>query len=140
MASTKKDETPKEGSTAHQSVPGDVEVTGAPGDGAMPMGMLGDASSATGGDPDQKSTHVPPKTVESTLPDGSPKYMDPPAAPKKKKASGSGTARYETVGRVIIAETDDDGEKRTRMVEPGEVIELDEKTATSLGENLKPAS
>lgn len=137
-----KDKTPKTGSTAHQSVPGDVDQAGVGNtDGSMPMGMLGTASSGDG-DPDQKSTHVPPKTVESTLPDGSPKYVDPGAAPKKaKKPAASGTAKYEAVGRVVVPVKNDAGEViRTKTVEAGEELDLDAETAESLGENIKPAS
>lgn len=137
MASNKKDETPKEGSTAHQSVPGELDTPGVTGDGPMPMGALGNASSA-GGDPDQKSTHVPPVTVESTLPDGSPTYRDAPAKPKKKAAVAAG--KFEAVGRVTVLVTDEDGEKRSKTYEPGDSFELDAKQAESLGENIKPAS
>lgn len=128
----------EEGSTAHKAEPAPAGgPAGGPTD-QMPMGMTG-APAVGGGDPDQKSTHVPPNTVESTLPDGSPKYADAPKAqPARKSAKGG---RYEVVARISTAtQYDSEGRATKRAVfEPGDIIELDAEEAASLGAALKPA-
>lgn len=128
--STKKIE---EGSTAHQKVHGDAATDAG---GPMGMGMTGTDAAK---DPDQKSTHVKPNTVESTLPDGSPKYADPV---KSKPATRSKrTGRYEVVTRISTATAyNSDGVATKRAAfEPGDVIELDADEAESLGAAVKPA-
>jgi hypothetical protein len=131
--STKKIE---EGSTAHKHEP--APAGGPPGGGSesMPMGMTGLTS---GGDPDQKSTHVKPNTVESTLPDGSPKYADP--VKSKPATRTKRTGRYEVVTRVSTATAfNSDGVATKRAAfEPGDVVELDADEAESLGAAVKPA-
>lgn len=131
--STKKIE---EGSTAHRVEP--APAGGAPGGGtdAMPMGMTGTAAPA---DPDQKSTHVKPNTVESTLPDGSPKYADLGKTKPARKTSRGG--RYEIVSRISTATGYDNQGRVSRRgtFEPGEIVELDADEAASLGDAVKPA-
>ena len=120
--------------TGHKQETGNVDAGLSRGEGAMPMGMTGGAG---GADPDQKSTHNSPKTVESTLPDGSPKFADPGAtgAPKSTKRGTPGKAgKYEAVNRF----TTKIGDAR-RTVEPGEVVELEADEAASLGDSIKPA-
>lgn len=125
----------EEGSTAHKSEPLGVDAGGGTTSGAAPMGMTGTA----GGDPDQKSTHVKPNTVESTLPDGSPKYADPAKAKPARKSTRGG--RYEVVSRITTATAfDSEGVATKRATfEPGDIIELDAEEADSLGAALKPA-
>ena len=134
MSSTKKNEL--EGSTAHKQVPGDVDAGGASNaDGPMPMGMTGTDG---GPDPDQKSTHVSPKTVESSLPDGSPKFADPG---KTKRGAKASAGRYEVVSPITTAVggVDAKGIKKAKRFEPGDVVELDADEAESLGASVKPA-
>jgi hypothetical protein len=115
-------------STGHKQEPsGDANVVGNP-EGAMPMGMTGTTSD---GDPDQKSTKVAPNTVESTLPDGSPKFADPGASAQKSAAKAG---KYEAVTRFT---TSVDGSSKT--VEPGEIVDLEAAEAESLGDAVKPA-
>jgi len=115
--------------TGHKHVPGDLDQPAlGNADGASPMGMTG----ATGGpDPDQKSTHVAPKTVESNLPDGSPKYAD---AGKVEKKAAAKAGKYEVVNRIS---TKVDG--KAKSYEAGEFVELEAAEAESLGESIKPA-
>lgn len=117
------------GQTGHKQVPGDV-TPGAPDNAtdALPMGMTG---AAGGADPDQKSTHKAPKTVESTLPDGSPKFADPEAVKAKPAAK---TGKYVVVSRII---TKVDGKSKT--FEPEQEVELEAAQAESLGDAVKPA-
>jgi len=138
MVAKKDEKDVDEGSTAHKREPGTTEGAAPQGGGTgpMPMGMLGGVAGAGGKDPDQKSTNVPPKTVERPLPDGSMTYADPGSAgtqaPKKVGAAKAG--KYEVVSPV----TTKVGEKICRH-QPGDVLELDEKEATSLGDAVKPA-
>lgn len=131
--STKKIE---EGSTAHKAEP--APAGGAPGGGTetMPMGMTGTSAPA---DPDQRSTHVKPNTVESTLPDGSPKYADPRKTKPARKTSRGG--HYEIVSRISTATAfNSEGVATKRATfEPGDVVELDADEAESLGAAVKPA-
>lgn len=126
----------EEGSTAHQRDP--APAGGAPGGETMPMGMTGTGGP---GDPDQKSTHVPPNTVESNFPDGSPRYADKPKG-KAKPATRKNAARgkYEVVNRISTATAfNEHGVAIKRATfEPGDVIDLDVDEAESLGDNVKP--
>lgn len=127
---------PEEGPTGHRH---ESAPAGGPAGGtseSMPMGMTGTSGSP---DPDQKSTHVKPSTVESNLPDGSPKYADPGKAKPARKGSKGG--RYEVVSRISTAtELDEKGKAvKSGSFEPGDIIELDAEEAASLGDAVKPA-
>ncbi len=114
----------EEGSTAHKQVPAPTESGPAGGSENMPMGMTGQAS---GGDPDQKSTHVAPKTVESNLPDGSPRFADPgKVAPKTKAKAGT----YRVLSAIRTG---------GKTYEAGAEVELDADEASSLGGNVEKA-
>jgi hypothetical protein len=117
------------GQTGHKQAPADDSAKQAPGDDAMSMGMTGKDG---GPDPDQKSTHVAPKTAEATLPDGSPKYVDAP--PPKARSGPTVDGRYEVVGRISVKV---DG--KPKIFEPGEFVELEAAEATSLGSSVKLA-
>lgn len=114
--------------TGHKQEPAPTDAVVGNPDGAMPMGMTG---ATNDGDPDQKSTHNAPKTVESNLPDGSPKYADAGKAAKKTVASAG---KYEAVSR-FTTKVDD----KVRTVEAGELVELEADEAQSLGASVKPA-
>lgn len=127
----------EEGPTAHKQEP--APAGGGPG-GAEGMGM-GMTGAAAGRDPDQKSTHVMPNTVESNLPDGSPKFADPgkaKASPARRRKAGG---RYEVVSRISTATAFNSENVATKrgVFEPGDVIELDDDEAVSLGDAVKPA-
>lgn len=126
----------KDAPTGHKHVPGDLDqpAAGNP-DGTMPMGMTG----ADGGaDPDQKSTHNAPATVESNLPDGSPKFQDAKAG---KKVGAAKAGKYEVVSRISTKAAAGDSTKRNQTMthEPGAIVELDAAEAASLGDSVKPA-
>lgn len=127
----------EEGPTAHkhENAPTDAGA-GVPGSENMPMGMTGTMG---GGDPDQKSTHVKPKTIESNLPDGSPRYADPGKQKPARRTNRGG--RYEVVRRISTAtQFNSEGVATKRgTFEPGDIIELDVDEANSLGDSLKPA-
>ncbi len=121
--------TKKHEETGHKQEPGNVEgALGASSDGALPMGMTGAASD---GDPDQKSTHNAPKTIESTLPDGSPRFADAGKGGKKAPAK---TGKFEVVARI---KTKVGGKAKT--LEAGELVELEADEAESFGDSVKPA-
>lgn len=125
----------EEGPTGHKQEP--APAGGAPGTSeSMPMGMTGLSG---GGDPDQRSTHVKPNTVESNLPDGSPKFADPgKVKPARKTARGG---RYEVVSRISTATAfNNEGVATKRATfEPGDIVELDADEAASLGDAVKPS-
>lgn len=114
-----------EGSTAHKHVPGPTDAAAPSGADAesMPMGMTG--TSPQSGDPDQKSTHVSPKTVEAVLPDGSPKFADPG---KQAKAPKPKAGKYRVLSPIRTG---------GKTHEAGAEIELDADEAASLGENVE---
>lgn len=115
--------------TGHKQDPSGTDAGVTPNaDGSMAMGMTGIDG---GADPDQKSTHNAPKTIESTLPDGSPKFAD---APKGGKKASAKAGKFEVVSRIS---TKVDG--RSKTFEIGEIVELEAGEAESLGENVKPA-
>jgi|GEM_PF-5750876 len=128
----------EEGSTAHKQEPAPVNAGVGGGSENMPMGMTGIGG---GGDPDQKSTHVPPNTVESNLPDGSPKFADPAKAKSRPARRSARGGKYEVVSRITTATAfDRDGKTtKTGTFEPGDIVELDAEEAESLGDAVKPA-
>jgi hypothetical protein len=132
----------QQGSTAHKTEPGATQAGEPSGDEPMPMGMLGGAPAERKKDPDQKSTHVAPATVETTLPDGSPTYADPGTRPAKvatKRGTEGKAGRYEVVSRISTARYDRDGNRAGSSVhEPGDVVELDADEAGSFGDAIKP--
>lgn len=115
----------------HEAAPTDQAAPGGSPGAPMPMGMTGAMTPTQ--DPDQKSTHNTPQTVESNLPDGSPKYADAGSQPQQGTQKQAG--KYEAVNRFTTKVGDN-----VRVVEPGEVVELKGDEATSLGDNIKPAS
>jgi hypothetical protein len=141
MSSKKNEDKIVEGSTAHERVPPDqsLDAGGAGDGGPMPMGMAGKVPpDAMNPDPDQKSTHVKPKTVQGVLPDGSPKFMDPEAAPETKRLKAG---KYRVVGPGSVSVPVYDGQGNvvsTKILRPGEETELDAEDATSLGPNVEP--
>jgi hypothetical protein len=123
---SKHDDKPKEGSTAHKQVPGDTSAAVDAGTGPMPMNMTGKPASSPP-DPDQKSSRVPPKTVETNLPDGSQSFADPD---KPRKASKAKAGTYRVLSPVKTGGT---------MYDVGAEVELDAAEAASLGDNIEPA-
>lgn len=140
-----------EGPTGQQHVPPDQPLDAAPVDtagGPMPMGMTGKPpADGMHPDPDQKSTHVKPKTVEGVLPDGSPKYMDHDAegAPKKRGARRATTAKagtYRVTGpstvRAPTGYNEDGTVSGSKYFAPGEELELSAEDAASLEGHIEP--
>lgn len=127
--------------TGQKQEPGPINTGGAGNaDGSMPMGMLGGAPGPGEGDPDQKSTHNAPKTVESNLPDGSPKFMDASRVKRMKGRSSAGMFEVVSPIRVAVGELDSETRRRpTQTHQPGDIVELSELDAESLGDAIKPA-
>lgn len=118
--------------TGHKHVPGELDQPALGNkDGSMPMGMTGTASGE--GDPDQKSTHNAPSTVESNLPDGSPKFMDDESKERERKRKTK-AGRYRVLSPIQVATSEPDSvtrRRKSKVYQAGDVVELSQLDAES---------